>query len=100
MNIGKLFLLTSAEEHTETIEEVLQYSTDDIYRVLADCSEKLSAISNKLDGLQQTGTELLQLLKDSFIDSLVALLLILVCFEIMKIVRGWMKGVILNGRNR
>ena len=90
-------ILTSIEEPAEVleevVEEVLQYNTDDIYRVLSECSEQL-------DSLQQLGTELLHLLQSSFLDSLAALLLILVCYETMKIVRGWMKGVILHGRNR
>lgn len=92
-----MHILTSTEEPAEVleevVEEVLQYNTDDIYRVLSECSEQL-------DNLQQTGTELLQLLQSSFLDSLAALLFILVCYETMKIVRGWLKGVILNGRNR
>lgn len=103
MGLLSFISLTSTEGTTEVIEEVveevLQYNTDDIYRVLSDCSNKLSAISNQLDMLQDTGNGILQLLQDSFIESLVALLFMLVCFEIMKLVRAWMKGVILNGRN-
>ena len=92
-------IFTSAEEPAEVLEEVLQYSTDDIYRVLSDCSDTLEDISDKLDVLQEIGTGLLQILQESFIDSLVALVLMLVCFEIWKLVRGWMKGVRIGGRN-
>lgn len=96
----KMFFLSSTEEPVEVVEEILQYNIDDIYRVLSECSDKFSSISTKLGELQETGTELLQLLQSSFLDSLAALLLILVCYETMKIVRGWIKGVILHGRNR
>lgn len=96
----KNILLSATEEQTEIIEEVLQYTTDDLYRVLSDCSSELNNISNQLEALQELGSELLQLLRSSFIDSLAALLLILVCYETMKLVRGWTKGVLLNGRNR
>lgn len=95
-----LFLLSSTEEPAEVIEEVFEHNIDDIYRVLSECSDKLSSISIKLGELQETETELLQLLQSSFLDSLAALLLILVCYETMKLVRGWTKGVILHGRNR
>jgi len=100
MNILKLAAVTSAEESAEVLEEVLQYSTDDIYRVLSDCSDTLEDISDKLDVLQEIGSGILQLLQESFIDSLVALVLMLVCFEIWKLVRGWKKGVLLGGRYR
>lgn len=93
-------LLSAMEEPTEYIEEVLQYNTDDLYRVLSECSNELNNISNQLGELQELGSELLQLLQSSFIDSLAAFLLILVCFETMKLVRGWTKGVLFNGRNR
>ena len=96
-------ILSSAEDDPEVIEEVvkdvLQYNLDDIYRVLSDCSDKLEEISGKLDVLQETGTDLLQLLQSSFLDSIAALLLILVGFEIMRLVRGWKKGERINGRN-
>lgn len=96
-------ILTSAEEGMEVldtvVEEVLQYNLDDVYRVLSDCSDKLGDISDKLDALQEIGTELLQLLQSSFLDSIAALLLILVGFEIMRLVRGWTKGERFIGRN-
>ena len=100
MIFDRFFILSSVEEPAEVIEEVLKYTTDDIYRVISDCSDKLGDISLQLEKLQETETELLHLLQSSFLDSLAALLLILVCYETMKIVRGWMKGVILHGRNR
>lgn len=93
-------MLSSTEEPVEVIEEVLEYTTDDIYWVLSECSSQLNTISEQLGELQETGNELMKLLQSSFIDSLAALLLILVCFEMMKIVRGWSKGVIFHGRNR
>lgn len=100
MIFERFLILSSVEEPSEVIEEVLKYTTDDIYRIISDCSDKLGDISLQLEKLQKTGTELLQLLQSSFLDSLAALLLILVCYETMKIVRGWIKGVILHGRNR
>lgn len=92
-------VLTSIEDGTEVMEEVLQYNLDDIYHVLSECSDKLGILSDKLDVLQETGTELLQLLQNSFLDSIAALLLILVGFEIMRLVRGWTKGERFIGRN-
>lgn len=92
-------ILTSTENGTEVMEDVLQYNLDDIYHVLSECSDKLGEISSKLDALQEIGTELLQLLQNSFLDSIAALLLILVGFEIMRLVRGWTKGERFIGRN-
>lgn len=92
-------VLTSAEETTEIVEEVFQYTTDDIYQVLLEISDKLGLMNDKLDGLQETGTGILQLLQNSFLDSVVAFLFILVCFEIMRLVRGWTKGEKFIGRN-
>lgn len=96
MFFNNVVFLTSTEEPVE----VLQYTTDDLYRVLSDCANSLEDISGKLDALKSIGNNIFQLLQDSFIDSLVALVFMLVCFEIIRLVRGWMKGVILNGRNR
>lgn len=95
-----IYLKFTYAEGTEIVEEILEYTTDDIYKVLSECSDKLSTISEQLGELQGIGTDLLQLLQSSFLDSLAALLLILVCYETMKMVRGWTKGVILHGRNR
>lgn len=92
--------LSASEGVADTAEEVLQYNVDDVYRVLSECSDKLGVISDQLTQLQETSFEMLQLLQNSFIDSLAALLLILVCYETMKIVRGWTKGVINHRRNR
>ena len=92
-------VLTSAEETTEVVEEVLQYTTDDIYQVLLEISDKLGMMNDKIDGLQETGNGILQLLQNSFLDSVVAFLFILVCFEIMRLVRGWTKGEKFIGRN-
>lgn len=83
----------------EVVEEISEYNLDDIYHVLSDCSDKLGEISGKLDALQETGEKLLQLLQNSFLDSIAALLLILVGFEIMRLVRGWTKGERFIGRN-
>lgn len=94
-----ILILTSTENGTEVMEDVQQYKLDDIYHVLSECSDKLGEISSKLDALQETGTELLQLLQNSFLDSIAALLLILVGFEIMRLVRGWTKGERFIGRN-
>lgn len=85
-------LFTSEEEPLELVEEVLEYDINDIYMILVEISEKL-------DKLQETGTGILQLLQSSFLDSLAALLLILVGFEIMRLVRGWTKGERFIGRN-
>lgn len=91
------FFLTAAEESAEAveevIEEVLQYNIDDVYRVLSECSDKLSTISNQLGELQETGTELLQLLRSSELDSICALLLLLVFFKLLMVVKSWLKGV-------
>lgn len=95
-----LMTLSSVEPTEEIIEDVLQYTTDDIYKMLSECSNKLSSIIVKMDELNETCSELMQLLENSFIDSVAALLFILVCFETMKLVRGWTKGVIFHGRNR
>lgn len=96
-------VLTSTEETTEVVEEVLeevlQYTTDDIYQVLLEISDKLGMMNDKIDGLQETGNGILQLLQNSFLDSVVAFLFILVCFEIMRLVRGWTKGEKFIGRN-
>lgn len=94
------FFLSSTEEPAEVVEEILEHNIDDIYRVLSNCSDKLSTISVQLGELQETGAELLQLLQSSFLDSLAALLFILVCYETMKLVRGWTKGVISHRNNR
>ena len=86
------FFLTSTEEPLEVIEEVIEYDINDVYLILAEISEKL-------DVLQETGTGILQLLQNSFLDSVAALLLLLVGFEIMRLVRGWTKGERFIGRN-
>jgi len=85
-------LFTSAEKPLELVEEVLECDINDIYPVLVEICEKL-------DKLQETGTGILQLLQSSFLDSVAALLLILVGFEIMRVVRGWTKGERFIGRN-
>ena len=96
-------IMFSGEEELEVIEEVAEeiseYNLDDIYRVLSACSDELGDISGQLDALQETGEKLLQLLQSSFLDSIAALLLILVGFEIMRLVRGWTKGERFIGRN-
>lgn len=84
-------MLTAVEESTEVIENVIEHNLDDVYQVL-------TTISNQLDSLQSTGTSLLQLLENSYLNSVAALLLVLVGFEIMRLVRGWTKGERLNGR--
>ena len=96
-------LIMFSEEVPEVIEEIVEelpeHNLDDIYRVLSACSDKLGDISAKLDTLQEIGEKLLQLLQSSFLDSIAALLLILVGFEIMRLVRGWTKGERFIGRN-
>lgn len=92
-------ILTSAEETTEVIEEVLEHNLDDIYRVLDGISDKLGDISQQLDNLQEIGTGILDVLQNSRLSSIAALLLILVGFEIMRLVRGWTKGDKFIGRN-
>ena len=94
-----LFDVGESIESVEVIEEVFEHNIDDIYYLLSGCLDKLGEISGKLDTLQETGTELLQLLQSSFLDSIAALLLILVGFEIMRLVRGWTKGERFIGRN-
>ena len=84
--------ITSAEGTEEIIEEVLQYNTDDIYNMLQTLSGQLSELNNNLDSLELIGTQILQFLQESYLDSIAALLLILVGFECMRLVRGWMKG--------
>ena len=92
-------ILTSVEETTEVIEEVLEHDLDDIYRVLDSISDKLSDISLQLDSLQEIGTGILDVLQSSYLSSVAALLLMLVGFEIMRLVRGWTKGEKFFGRN-
>ena len=91
------FFLTAAEESAEAVEEVveevLQYNIDDVYQVLSDCSDKLSTISNQLEELQGTGDDILQYFQSSDLDSVCALLLLLVFFMLMTIVKSWLKGV-------
>lgn len=93
--------LTSVEETTEVVEEivedVLQYSSDDIYQVLLEISDKLGAMNDKLDVLQETGTGILQLLQNSFLDSIVAFLLILVVFEFMRLIKSWTSSFRMRG---
>ena len=93
------WVLSSAEEITEVVEEVIEYDITDVYLLLEEISDKLGLMNDKLDGLQETGTGILQLLQNSFLDSVVAFLFILVCFEIMRLVRGWTKGEKFIGRN-
>ena len=92
-------VLTSEEEITEVVEEVIEYDITDVYLLLEEISDKLGLMNDKLDGLQETGSGILQLLQSSFLDSVVAFLFILVCFEIMRLVRGWTKGEKFIGRN-
>lgn len=84
--------ISAIEEPLEVIEEIVEYDINDIYLVLSEISEKL-------DLLQETGSGILQLLQNSFLDSVAALLLILVGFEMMRLVRGWTKGEKFIGRN-
>lgn len=92
-------VLISGEETLEIVEPVTVHNLDDIYYVLSDCSDKLGEISGKLDDLLEIGSQLLELLQSSFLSSIAALLLILVGFEIMRLVRGWTKGDRYLGRN-
>lgn len=91
------FILTAAEESVEVaeeaIEDLLQYNLDDVYRVLSECSDKLSTISSQLTELQETEENILQYLQSSDLDSVCALLLLLVFFVLYKIVKSWSKGV-------
>lgn len=91
--------LTSTEGTEEVIEEVLQYNLDDVYVLLQEISGELSNINSNLNSLELLGEKMLQLLQESFLDSIAALLLILVGFEILRLVRGWVKGERYNGRN-
>ncbi len=88
-------LIASTEEAPEIVEEILEHNMDDVYRVLAGISDKLSDISVQMDELKETSAGILQVLQSSFLDTIAAFLLILVGFEIMRLVRGWIKG----GRN-
>lgn len=92
-------VLENVEETLEAVEPVTVHNLDDIYYVLSECSDKLGEISGRLDDLQEIGSQLLQLLQSSFLSSIAALLLILVGFEIMRLVRGWTKGDRYLGRN-
>lgn len=91
--------LTSIEETTEIAEDVYEYSIDDVYRILSSISDKLDNVSGQLTSLQEIGSDMLQLLQGSYLDSVAALLLILVGFEIMRLVRGWTKGDRYIGRS-
>ena len=76
-------MLTTVETIDEVVEGTLVYDIEDVYMALQE-------ISSQLDSL-------LQYLETSELNSVAALLLILIGFEIMRLVRGWLKGGIHNG---
>ncbi len=76
-------MLTTVETMEEIIETTSIYTIDDIYMALLEVSDKLDA--------------LLQFLESSEINAISSLLLILIGFETMRLVRGWLKGGIHNG---
>ena len=82
MNLHKI-VVTTVNTVEEVIEETSIYTTDDIYMELSEVSDKLDA--------------LLQYLQSSEINAISSLLLILIGFETMRLVRGWLKGGIHNG---
>ncbi len=63
---------------------------------LDSITQYLSEISQTLNSIENIGQELLDILKTGAVDSIAALLLILVGFETMRLIRAWMKG----GHNR
>ena len=63
---------------------------------LENVEQYLFEISQTLNSIKDIGQELLDILKIGAIDSISALLLVLVGFEIMRLIRAWMKG----GHNR
>lgn len=101
--VQNLFL-SAVQESGEIVEEIVEtvaeHNVDDIYELLSGISGQLSSISGHLSDISKTGKSILQLLNDSYLDSIAALLLILVGFEIMRIVRGWVKGEQKIGNSR
>ena len=63
---------------------------------LDSITQYLSEISQTLNSIEDIEQELLDFLQTGAVDTISALLLILVGFEIMRLVRAWMKG----GHNR
>ena len=63
---------------------------------LDSIAQYLSEISQTLNSIENIGQDLLDFLKTGAVDTISALLLILVGFEIMRLVRAWIKG----GHNR
>ena len=63
---------------------------------LDSITQYLSEISQTLNAIEDIGQKLLDFLQTGAVDSISALLLVLVSFEIMRLVRAWMKG----GHNR
>lgn len=72
--------------------ETSVYTVDDVYGALLEVSDKLDTLNIQMDSLDMLGEELLQFLQSSDLSSVPALLLILVGFEIIRLVRGWVKG--------
>lgn len=62
--------------------------------VNCDCNlaQYLSEISQTLNSVENIGQELLDVLRTGAVDSIAALLLVLVGFELLRLVRGWVKG--------
>ena len=71
-------------------------SGETIVMNLDNVEQYLFKISQTLNSIKDMGQELLNILRTGAVDSISALLLILVGFEIMRLVRAWMKG----GHNR
>ena len=71
-------------------------SGETIVMNLDNVEQYLFEISQTLNSIKDMGQELLNILRTGAVDSISALLLILVGFEIMRLVRAWMKG----GHNR
>ncbi len=73
----------------EIIETITSCNLDNVEQYLSEISQTLILIKD-------IGQELLDFLRTGAVDSIAALLLLLVGFETMRLIRAWMKG----GHNR
>ena len=97
------------------IEEVTSEITlDDLYGVLMEISETMSGIRNQVYALQDEVVVLQEIVSQKFdmlqaifeklpeynqLQTVVAFLFMLVCFELMRLVRGWTNSFKLKGGN-
>ena len=97
------------------IEEVISEITlDDVYSVLMEISENISRIRNQVYVLQDEIIVLQEIISQKFdmlqemfdklpeynqLQTIIAFLFILVCFELKRLIRGWTNSFKLKGGN-